>query len=134
MPLTPDQREAVQKALKDTGIKVEYLILGPDERTPVRTDTAGYLDWCLDKSEDRVSAQIALEEIGNVRISTVFIAATIINGNEWMAKRPFETMVFEEGRNLGMTRKYATFEEAEVGHAEVIAEVLALSISKRPGR
>lgn len=129
MPLTPDQREAVQKALKDTGIKVEHLILGPDERTPVRTDMAGYLDWCLAEGDERVSAQIALEEIGDIRISTVFMSATIINGNDWMARTPFETMAFEKGRNMGMTRKYATFEEAEVGHQEVVAEVLALSPS-----
>jgi hypothetical protein len=132
LPLNSEQREAVRKAVKDSGIEVEYLILGCDERTPVRTDTVGHLEWCLEKGGDRTSAQIANEEIGDVRVSTVFLPAMIINGNDWMAKTPFETMVFENGRNLGMTRKYATFEEAEVGHREVIAEVLALSPSVRP--
>lgn len=133
MPLNPEQRDAVQRALRDTEVKVEYLILGLDGKTPVRTDTVGFLDWCLAKVDDRISAQIASEEIGEIRVSTIFLPATIFNGNDWMARRPFETMVFDGGRDMGMTRKYGTFEEAEIGHKEVVAEVMALSSSSQPG-
>lgn len=112
---------------------MEYLILGPDGRTPVRTDTVGYLEWCLDKGDDRVAAQIASEEIGAIRVSTIFMSVAIFNGNDWLARRPFETMVFDAGRDMGMTRKYATSEEAEIGHKEVVAEVMALSASAQPG-
>lgn len=128
MPLTPEQRASIQTSLKDAGIEVEYLILGDDDRTPVRTDTVGYLEWCMDKVDDRISAQIALEEIGDIRVSTIFLSTIIIGGHDSMTKRPFETMVFENGHDMGMTRKYATFEEAESGHKAVVADVMALSL------
>jgi hypothetical protein len=130
--LSPDQRESIQASLKNAGIEVEYLILGADGRTPVRTDTVGYLEWCLDKVDDRIAAQIALEEIGDIRVSTIFLSSIIIGGHDSMAKRPFETMVFENGRDMGMTRKYATFDEAEIGHKEVVAEVIFLA-PRSPG-
>jgi hypothetical protein len=133
VPLSEDQSDAVRRALKNTGINVEYLILDADTRSLKRTDTVGYLDWSLANGEDRISVQIALDEMGDVRVSTVFISATIINGNDWMAKTPFETMVFDNGRNLGMTRKYASLEEAETGHGDVVAEVLQRIQSLRPG-
>ncbi len=133
MPLSKDQSDAIRKALKDTGITVEYLVLDPDTRSLRRTDTVGYLEWCLANGEDRISVQVALEEVDDIRISTVFISATIINGNDWMARTPFETMVFENGRSLAMTRKYETLEKAEAGHIEIVAEVLQRDRPLRPG-
>lgn len=132
MSLSAEQREAIQASLKNAGIDVEYLILGSDGRTPVRTNTVGYLDWCLDNVDDRISVQIALEEIGVLRVSTIFLSTIIIGGNDRMDRHPFETMVFDNGRDMGMTRKYATFEDAEIGHKEVVAEVMAL-LTKSPG-
>lgn len=134
MPLQPDQRTAIQKAMQNTGLKVEYLILGPDGRTTTLTDMVGYLEWCLENGDDgHITVRIASEEIGTIHVSTIFLSSIIINGNDWAAKRPFETMVFDSGRDMGMTRKYASIEEAEIGHREVVAEVLAFSHSDRPG-
>lgn len=133
MPLSANQSAAIRKALKDTGITVEYLVLDSETRSLRRTDTVGYLEWCLANGEDRISVQIALEEVGDIRISTVFISATIINGNDWMAKTPFETMVFNDsGKSLAMTRKYPSLEDAKAGHSEVVAEVLQRHPSFRP--
>lgn len=133
MPLSANQSAAIRKALKDTGITVEYLVLDSETRSLRLTDTVGYLEWCLANGEDRISVQIALEEVGDIRISTVFISATIINGNDWMAKTPFETMVFNDsGKSLAMTRKYPSLEDAKAGHSEVVAEVLQRHPSFRP--
>ena len=133
MPLSEDQSDAIRTAIKNTGLEVEYLVLDAETRSLRRTDTAGYLDWCLANGDDRISVQIDLEELSDIRVSTAFISTMIINGNDFMAKMPFETMVFEDGRNLGMTRKYATLEQAEIGHGEVVAEVLERNRSIRPG-
>lgn len=78
---------------------------------------------------------VALDTIGAVWVSTVFIGAN----HQWALNGPglwFETMAFgpaEEqevfGRKrlmypeLGIQQRYATWEEAEAGHARVVARI-----------
>lgn len=60
--------------------------------------------------------QIALDELDGVRVWTVFL------GIEHYAGCLFETMIFG-GPMDQQQRRYRTYEEAEQGHKEMVAEV-----------
>jgi hypothetical protein len=68
---------------------------------------------------------VGLNTIGGVGVSTVFLGIDHSHG------RPggpilFETMIFGGGVALdGLQRRYRTFDEAEAGHAEIVARVRA---------
>ncbi len=95
-----------------------YYIL--DGKTPVPVDDV--LVWARWFEGDRTADHrvVARDDIGTVLVSTVFLGID----HAWFDGPPvlFETLVFGWS---GEMRRYATWEEAEVGHAEVVADVRA---------
>lgn len=77
------------------------------------------LEWGQKLEHNR---QVADTTVGSVRVSTVWLG---LNHN-WGDGPPliFETMVFE-GPDDGWLDRYATLEEAEAGHAEVVRRLEA---------
>ena len=63
--------------------------------------------------------EVARTELGNVLVSTVFLGVDRSYGEPPIL---FETMVFG-GEMDRASRRYATWEEAEEGHKEVVANV-----------
>ncbi len=126
MPIPEDERNAIKAAIEASGIKLRHLILGPDGRTPVITDTAGFLEWAVDRGEEHSAVHVADDKIEDIRVSTVFLAPIVSSYDHSLAAQPFETMVFEDGKDVGMTRRYLTWDEAEIGHREILDEVRAL--------
>lgn len=88
-----------------------YILVG---RMPVAVDLETWAKW-LDTSD----RQIADDEIGKVRISTVFLGLN----HSFGPGEPvlFETMIF--GGPLDSSQwRYRTYNEAERGHAAAVAE------------
>ena len=79
---------------------------------------------------EKAKRQVAFTDLGFGSVSTVFLG---VDHRHWGDGPPivFETMVFENptpGQPFpeelaGLTRRYATWDEAEAGHAEMVAEV-----------
>jgi len=89
-----------------------------DGHEPVEvTDSIEWARWFQDHNEERV---VAFTSLGSRRVSTVFLA---VNHSYLPGGVPilFETMVFSEADNESLTRRYATWEEAEIGHAIVVS-------------
>ena len=65
--------------------------------------------------------QVACDQVGDARISTVFLCIDHGHGS----KKPvlFETMVFG-GKHNDYTRRYRTWDEAVQGHKDVIDMIL----------
>lgn len=88
-----------------------------DGRTPRRA-TVGEWSGTLEDVERR---RVALTDLGGVRVSTVFLGVDHGFGS---SSRPvlFETMIFApEHPSLDTTcRRYATWDEAERGHAACV--------------
>lgn len=90
--------------------------------------------YCLDENKrprkcrsyeecKNTERRVAIDRVGDVTVSTVFLQ----HDHNWSSSnRPvlFETMVF--GGPLDEEQwRYCTWEEAEAGHAEVLARVIA---------
>lgn len=94
------------------------------DREPVRCD--GLLEWGT--WFERADRTVARDMIGEVEISTIFL------GIDHAFGRPgpllFETMVFGSEQFEHEQERYRTWEEAERGHAEVVARVMAESAAK----
>ena len=88
-------------------------ILGPDGRTPEPIeDVAAWGRWF-----EKADRTVANDSVGNTSVSTVFIGLDMgLKG----APLLFETMVFGGGLADSEWR-YATWEEAEEGHRNVLA-------------
>lgn len=90
-------------------------ILGNDGKTPVPCpDLATWARWF--ETADRHVAQTT---VGNVRVSTVFLGID----HNWSPRGPpllFEGMIFG-GTHDEEQRRYSTRDEAERGHAELVA-------------
>ena len=123
MPLSQEQRAAVEAALKNNKSNLRHLVLGPDGRTPMITDMIGFLDWATDLGDDRISLQIAFDEVGDTSVSTIFLSQ-IVFPNSDIGKRPFETLVSGDEYGEAVT-KYETWDEAEAGHSEIVRELKA---------
>jgi len=69
---------------------------------------------------DAVSRRVAHDEVGDVRISTVFLGLN----HSWGDAPPlwFETMIFG-GEHNDYTDRYETWEQAEAGHKKALALV-----------
>jgi len=67
--------------------------------------------------EDTENRRVGVDEIGDVRVSTVFLGLN----HAFFSEEPlwFETMVFGGDHDQDMER-YATWEQAEAGHREVV--------------
>lgn len=74
--------------------------------------------WFEPRSQDRIVAQT---QVGNIWISTVFLGVDY-DFHEKGVPLTFETMVFTNTRPT-QTRRYATWEQAEAGHAEIVAQL-----------
>lgn len=65
--------------------------------------------------------KIAFDEKGDVAVSTVFLGIDH-SFEPGMEPVVFETMVFG-GEHDQLTKRYSTYDQAEFGHKEVVAEV-----------
>lgn len=90
----------------------KYILEG---HQPVAVDLMTWARW-FEKAERHV----AQTEIGDVRVSTVFLGLDHAFGGG----RPllFETMIFG-GSEDGYCERYETWDEAEAGHATAVALV-----------
>jgi hypothetical protein len=79
------------------------------------------LEWAM--AFESIDPHVADEKIWGLRVSTVFLGIdhgySFIEGSEPVL---FETMVFVGGRDIQM-RRYCTWDEAEVGHKEIVATI-----------
>jgi hypothetical protein len=65
---------------------------------------------------------VALTKIAGIRVSTVFLGIDhnfSFNGDPLL----FETMIFIDGWAQDEMRRYCTYEEAEIGHAEIVKNI-----------
>jgi hypothetical protein len=88
-----------------------------DGKTPVRCDSLE--EWA--RKFEVVDRHVAQDEVGGIRISTVFLG---IDHNHFAGGKPllFESMIFG-GAHDGKQDRYSTWEEAEQGHAKMLALV-----------
>lgn len=94
-------------------------ILGEDGRTPVRTDMAGYMDWAA--KVGGLSVRVATDDIDGTTVSTVFLDPMSMARDDNRQPKLFETLVTDPEGNSGIESRYRTWEEAERGHAEIVA-------------
>jgi hypothetical protein len=90
-----------------------------DGHTPKPVADVTEWAWWFETADRKV----ALDEMGDVCVSTVFLGID----HRLVGDGPpllFETMVFRNGHGDEQER-YATWEEAERGHAEMVARVMA---------
>ncbi len=71
---------------------------------------------------EKADRHVALTEIGDVKVSTVFLGLDHSFGGPTPIL--FETLVFG-GEHDGDMNRYATREDAEQGHAQMVAKVSA---------
>jgi hypothetical protein len=94
-----------------------------DGHTPIRcTDLLAWGRWLETADDDRIVAQTTYD---GARISTVFLGLD----HAFVPTEPhvpilFETMIFG-GEHDGYQQRYATWAEAEAGHAVAVAFVRA---------
>lgn len=93
-----------------------------DGQTPVlERDTRRWSHWF-----ETANRQVALTEIetdlGYVRVSTIFLGIDQSFGLGSGPPELFETMIFG-GWADGLTRQYSTWDEAVLGHAEMVSSV-----------
>lgn len=90
-----------------------YYIL--DGTTPVMCDLLKWAEWFA--LSDRT---VACTDLGECRVSTVFLGSDYsLNGGPPLI---FETMVFG-GPHDGEIDRYSTWDEANAGHAEMVARI-----------
>lgn len=126
MPLPEQERISLQAAMDAAGVKFKQLILGPDHRTPVVTDFVGGLEWAMEDGETKSLSRVAHTDVEGTSVSTVFIPTMVLpyDHEERHVQQPFETMVFGEHDEV-MSKRYATWAEAEEGHEEIVADLRA---------
>lgn len=96
-----------------------YILGGPDGRTPVpEPDLLRWAKWF--ESADRHVALTELPHGG--RVSTVFLGLDHSFGGG--PPIVFETMSWIGSETEDYFDRYATWEEAEAGHARIVAEAL----------
>jgi hypothetical protein len=86
-----------------------------DGKRPARVDTLTWARWF----EDADNRRVAEDTIGEARVSTVFLG---LDHGYHGTPILFETMVFG-GPFDGEQERYATYDEAEAGHAAMVARV-----------
>lgn len=101
-------------------MKLLYYLLD-DDHNPIATDNV--LKWAqMFESSDRVVAQTNVTD--DIRVSTVFLG--IDHGNGEGEPILFETIVFG-GEHDGRTERYSTWNEAQKGHNNIVADELWLA-------
>jgi hypothetical protein len=94
-------------------------ILGPERQVIPCDDT---ITWGREMEKNRPQCRVAETFVGPHRISTVFL--WLDYGFGFGPPMLFETMVFTFSRGGDMDR-YSTWDEAEAGHARMVAPLLA---------
>jgi hypothetical protein len=90
-----------------------------DGRTPRRV--TNFIEWATEFEQSINNKQVALTELGDVTVSTVFIGIDSYAIFHGQAPQLFETMIF--GGPLDMrTWRYTTWDEAEAGHENAVRE------------
>lgn len=87
------------------------------DRKPV--PVTDLMEWAVGLGEE--NNHIAKDDVGSVHVSTVFLGLD----HNYLREGPpvlFETMVFRSGSGDEM-RRYSSYEDAERGHSEMVAEV-----------
>jgi hypothetical protein len=91
-----------------------------EEHKPVEVkDGLEFAEWYEKAGDRRI---VARDEIGDFLVSTVFLGIDI-SPADFATPVLFETMVFKNEKDAGMTMRYATWEEAEVGHRRAVLRV-----------
>ncbi len=75
--------------------------------------------------------RVAFDEIGEAAISTVFLGVDHNLSNENEQPHLFETLI-RGGQDDGTTERYATWEEAETGHAEWVKRIKVKTARQKP--
>lgn len=116
MPIDDGNRFTVMHEWPTPRIEMpgHYKLVG---RTPVKVPTL--MDWAMTFSDPQ--NKIANDQVGDASVSTVFLG---IDHNFFGDGPPvlFETMVFV-GKGDGQMKRYASYDDAERGHKETLAEV-----------
>jgi hypothetical protein len=120
-------------------MRPEYFILDGHEAVPVDVLTWGL--WFETHREERIVKQ-DIDEGSGWKVSTVFLGLD----HQWRDGGPphlFETMVFAPERRpvpaglkdvADLMRRYSTWDEAESGHAAVVATMRAAFAKHKGGR
>jgi len=96
---------------------MSYYILDENKNTRKVSDEE-FLEWNSRNTEAR---RIALDELGGMTISTVFLGLDYSWDGSGVV---FETMVFAKGSPLDQYQeRYTTHEEALAGHAKAVSMV-----------
>jgi hypothetical protein len=99
-----------------TGTPMHYILVG---RTPIAVDMLTWAKWFGDIAKRRVAS----DKVDDVRVSTIFLGLD----HNWSGKGDpilFETMIFD-GPLDGESWRYATYKQAEEGHAKAVAAASA---------
>lgn len=87
-------------------------------------------EWVRRFSDDDEYKRVALDTVGAVRVSTVWLG--LDHGFHDSAPIIFETMVFEGDRD-GDCERYCTLDEAKAGHAAMVERVKAAQAAQPEG-
>jgi hypothetical protein len=104
-------------ALGDDGFFRHYVLKG---REPVRVDFFEWLNLATERGE--LTVQLWRTDVGGASVSTIFLGFDLNwPGTADRAPILFETMIFGGGEALDRSQwRYATYDEAEIGHAAVV--------------
>lgn len=94
-----------------------YYVLGPGNIPIPATDIAAWGELMLGKEKHR--RKVAVDKVGELEVSTAFIGMDH-NFADDGPPLVFETMVFDGEGGGGEWRWYATWDDAERGHREMI--------------
>lgn len=108
---------------EEEGFPLEYLIL--EGQAVVAVDVGRYATWLM-AHLDAATRRVDWTDLGaGVAVSTVFCLGVwqVPGRPELSSGGAFETMIEEQGRWREERWQYATWAEAEAGHAAVVALV-----------
>jgi hypothetical protein len=101
-----------------------------ENRKPVKCETV--YEWAEamqgDAAEHVARRQVGFDTVGNIQLSTVFLG--LDHGFGFGPLRVFETAAFDLAGGVNVIDRYATWEEAEAGHAAALAVLKAEASSK----
>lgn len=98
---------------------LRFCILAEDDRTPVYVQFPEWLTWVV--SAEGISVPVKQERVGGRFVSTVFLSQMASRHHD--DPRHFETLV-DDGETSEVVARYATWEQAETGHADIVASMV----------
>ena len=93
-----------------------------DDDTPVQA--TDYLAWARFKAEQGHRLRVDRTHLAEIEVSTVFLAQDHSFGGGALPIL-YETAVFKRGTFVGIFGRYATRDDAQVGHDQVVAGLLS---------